>query len=128
MNWIDYLAFDKSRKAVKTFGVILAIILIAISIYQGAVKNGPFEWFLGMAVLIGFSAFFVPVLVRIIYYPWMIAARVIGFIVMHGLLAILFYGIITPLGWLRRTLFKNRVNEETYWIKKKNEPDMERMF
>ena len=84
-------------------------------------------------IFIGASYLFL-MLIKIIYYPWMVIANSLGFLIMHVLLIILFYFILTPIGLIRRIIGKDPLARESdlesYWIKKdqSNLPDLERMF
>ena len=67
---------------------------------------------------------FVPELLKEAYRVWMAAAFAIGWLVSRIILLILFYFVLTPVGFLAR-LFKKefmdtdfRKKKESYWIPK----------
>jgi hypothetical protein len=81
------------------------------------------------AVLIGVIGLFKPQLLRPIYVGWMIAVFPIGWTVSRFVLAILFYGVFTPIGLLFRMigrdalLLKLKPEADSYWIPKDSPGD-----
>jgi hypothetical protein len=59
--------------------------------------------------------------VRPIYLGWMYAAYPIGWVVSHLVLAIVYYGVVTPIGWLMRRIGYDPLERQfarsasTYW-------------
>jgi len=55
---------------------------------------------------------------------WMLLAGVLGYINSRILLSLMFYGVMTPYGWVLRLFRRNTMNRrgpgaETYWIPRK---------
>ena len=83
-----------------------------------------------LAILIGVAGWFRPNIIRPIYVAWMIAVFPIGWTVSRLTLAILFHGVITPLGLFFRLMGRdaldlNRKPEvNSYWVSKEisNDP------
>lgn len=86
----------------------------------------------GLAVLIGVFGWFRPPIIRPLYVSWMIAVYPIGWTVSRITLAVLFYGLFTPLGLLLRILGRDALGLkldpelETYWVSKETSDDPRR--
>jgi hypothetical protein len=84
--------------------------------------------------LIGMLGLFKPQLLRPLYLGWMIAVFPIGWTVSRLILAVLFYGVFTPLGWcfhiLGRDALSLKLQPEaaSYWISKETPDDTRRYF
>jgi hypothetical protein len=136
MNWTksELFQFDRSRRSIRRFGLLLAALILVYFTLRW-VWRGELIW-PGFAVglLIGLLALVYWRGVRVIYIPWMVIVRIIGFIVTHILLAIVFYLIFTPVGLIRRLLgwdpLQRRRTADSYWIQRDpdQQGDLERMF
>ncbi|MFQ6604686.1 MAG: hypothetical protein ACE5D8_03930 [Fidelibacterota bacterium] len=132
MPWTEHLKFDKSQKAVQSFGLVLSGIIFAVGVYRNLVLHREFHGEATLAILLVISALFFQQPLRLVYYPWMVIVRIIGFIILHFILLIVYFTVITMIGLIlqgRRALKNNRrPDPDTYWIRKDNPPNMERMF
>jgi hypothetical protein len=85
-----------------------------------------------LAVLIGIVGLFKPQLLRPIYVGWMIAVFPIGWMVSRLVLAILFYGVFTPIGMFFRMLGRDALGLQrqpelaSYWVSKETPDDPRR--
>ena len=76
----------------------------------------------------------VPGLLRIVYVAMAYAAFPIGFVLSHIILAVVYYGVLTPTGLLMRLFghdpLRRQVDPEakTYWIKHEQPEDISRYF
>jgi hypothetical protein len=75
----------------------------------------------------------VPALVRPIYVGWMIAAFPIGWTVSRVALALTFFGVVTPMGWIfritgRDALMLRRRAVTSYWSPKTKAADAREYF
>jgi hypothetical protein len=84
------------------------------------------------AVGIGIIGLFKPQLLRPIYLGWMIAVSPVGWTVSRMILAILFYGVFTPIALLFRMMgrdglfLKLQPEADSYWIPKDSPGDPRR--
>jgi len=75
-----------------------------------------------------------PPLIRWVYVGWMVAVFPIGWTVSHLLLAVAYYGVLTPIGFLVRTLRGDPLERAadpqatTYWKPRSQVTDVERYF
>jgi Saxitoxin biosynthesis operon protein SxtJ len=108
----------------RSFGVLLAIFVPVLGVLiwwrTGRFDAGTTIWIAG-GVLTAIY-WMVPPVRRLVYVGWMYAAFPIGWTVSHILMALIFYLVITPIGWMMRAtgrdpLFKRfDRSARTYWM------------
>lgn len=75
-----------------------------------------------------------PQRLRMLFVLWMLAAYPIGWVMSHVLLAIVYFGVVTPIGLCLRLRgrdslqLKPRNNAESYWIARPAPPESARYF
>ena len=115
---------NASRKEVRKFGVMFAVICIAVAGYQIYRQSHLWPWFAGgAAFFLGTGLFGYPLL-RPVYIGWMNFAFVLGWINTRVLLGVFFYLIITPIGLamrlFRRDILDQKIDPsaKSYWRKR----------
>ena len=109
-----------SNKDIKSFGITIGIILLVLS---GLLMYHGKEFYQTIAILA--SAFIglgliLPILLKPIYFMWMVFAAILGWIMTRVILSLVFYLIITPIGLITRIIgedflaFKKK-NLDSYW-------------
>ena len=92
------------KKSIRSFGVTIGIILLAIAITLFA-KNNLFLKSLGIIssvfLILGIIA---PIMLKPFYLIWMIFAMILGWIMTRVILSLIFYFIVTPIGIIARLL------------------------
>ncbi len=90
---------------------------------------------LGMlAGVCGLLGAMTPRLLRPLYLGISVVAWPIGFVVSHVLLAIVFFGILTPVGLVMRLMSRNPLargfdtDADTYWVRREPTRDVKRYF
>jgi hypothetical protein len=86
-----------------------------------------------LAVVIGGLGLVRPAAVRLVYTGWMVAAFPIGWIVSRLMLAVMFYGVFTPVAWVFRLMGRDglrlrRRHVESYWSVKSGAARAEEYF
>ncbi len=122
MQWSD-IPRDPPDRQLRLFAAILVLALVAVQIwYAQALWEQPFLWLACEAVTwYGLLGLVRPRLLRPVFVGWMIAVFPIGWLVSHVLLAIVFFGVFTPLGLLFRLMGRDvlqrrrQAKQETYW-------------
>ncbi len=72
--------------------------------------------------LLGVAGIVAPNCLRWLYVGWMVLVFPIGWVVFQTMLAILYFGVFTPIGWLMRLLGRDPLqlrptpNATSYWI------------
>lgn len=134
-----------NRKKLRQFGVIatLAFGLLGLLLYW---KKGLFGLSLGetadtLALAAGAAALVVAILslaapggLRPLYIVLTLVAFPIGYVVSHVILALLFYGLLTPVGLLFRVLRRDPLHRkfdrdaESYWVPRRQREAKEYYF
>jgi hypothetical protein len=98
------------------------VIFGAMSILEATTRHRPMvAWtFAALALTIGPLGLIRPTLVRPVFVAWSVVAFPIGWLVSTVMLAVLFYGVFTPIGLLfrvvgRDALLLRRQSMTTYW-------------
>lgn len=130
---------DSGISSLRKFGVTMGIILAllgAIFLWKGR------DWYSHLFILsVGFLLFGLvfPILLRPIYKGWMTLSILMGWVMSRVILCILFYLIITPIGFLLRVCGKDilglkfRIGDtDSYWMQKRKtrsqKSDYEKQF
>lgn len=87
----------------RKFGLLVGGIFCAIALWPAVIRGaGPRWWALVVAVLLLVPALLAPRGLAPVYRIWMIAGEALGWINTRILLGVVFYGLITPMGLIRR--------------------------
>jgi hypothetical protein len=140
INW------KPDRRQLAGFGTICVIAFAAIGLFiflkHGVIGIDMVErtaWitagiFWGLALLCGVLRFVAPSALRPLYVALTAIALPIGFVLSHVLLAILFFGVFTPIGLVFRFIGHDPLHRRfdrdgtTYWVPREPEPDVKRYF
>ncbi len=88
----------------------------------------------GLAVGVGLPGLAAPGAVRPVYLAWMALAFPIGWLLSHIILAVIYYGVFTPVACvfrlMRRDLLARRFDREaeSYWVRRKARDTVDRHF
>ena len=134
--WLVSLIFNRENRRLQLLGVLLPG-LFALSV-AAVGWVGPFRvagslWAIGTAG--AFLIWIVPRAGRQIYVGWMLAGVPIGWTLSHGVLAIVYYVVVTPIGLLMRLFGRDpmqrrldRSGDGSYWIERPPQADTSRYF
>jgi len=116
-------ATEATPKNLRVFGVGAAVILTAIWALRLFVFHHGSAWvLLALAGFLILTGLFVHPLLKPIYRGWMWIAHKIGWFNTRLLLGIVFYGLVMPIGILKRLLGKDAMKRKidpsakSYWI------------
>jgi hypothetical protein len=130
VNW------NPSRKELKAFSLLL-IVFFAIVAWLAHRKGASIEtaWMIASGgAVVGVAGLFSPAFIRVVYVVWMTAVFPIGFVVSNVVLAIVFYGVVTPIGLLAKLTGRNALqlgfdrDAKTYWNPRQQIKDPRRYF
>lgn len=136
---IEEIKNIKSEKSdVRKFGITIGLFLIILAGYLFWRGRDAFEVTLVSGIALCVLGFAIPVVLKPIYWIWMILAIILGWIMTRVILSLLFFIVITPIGLFSR-LSGNRFldlkwdkSKDTYWnyrtTKQLNNEDYERQF
>ena len=125
MQWSD-IPFHPSRATLRQFAGLWLVFFGGLALWQGLVRGqtGLATLCAVLALTIGPLGLIRPGWIRPIYVGWMILAFPIGWTVSQVMLALMFYGLFTPIGLLFRLLGRDplhrarRPGVESYWTPK----------
>ena len=87
----------------RKFGLLVGGIFCAIGLWPAVARGADARWWaLVVGALLLAPALLAPRALAPVYRVWMAAAEVLGWINTRILLGIVFYGLITPMGFVRR--------------------------
>jgi hypothetical protein len=134
MQWSD-ISFAPATRTLRQFAALWLVFFGALACVQEFKYGRPaLALALGvLAVTIGLLGLVRPQSMRLIYVGAMIVAFPIGWLVSRLLLAVLFYGMFTPIGLLfwalgRDVLRRRRTEQRTYWAPKPKPADAQSYF
>jgi hypothetical protein len=118
INW------QPSRRELRQFAGIWFPACFALVGFWAFRKTGALPlagaiWGAGAAASL--VAFFVPAVARWLWIVWMCAAFPIGWTVSHVLMGVIYYLVVTPIGWLLRLAGRDSMGRKfdraaaTYW-------------
>lgn len=114
---------DPTRKQIRQFGLLVGTVLILIGLWQW--RQGSFEtgrlvlWSVGgFLVLAGLTA---PMILKPLYAVWMKLAHALAWLNTRIIISLLFFLVITPIGFIMRLIKRDLLNEKinqgakSYW-------------
>ena len=134
MQWSE-VTKAPPQKMLRQFGGLLLLVFVGLAVWR--VWNGRADgWAAALAVVgvtLGVCGLVRPSSVRWIYTGWMVAAFPIGWTISWLVLALLFYGVFTPVALAfrlrgRDALRLRRRNERSYWTAKAPPPGVASYF
>lgn len=134
MQWSD-IQFQPPARLLRQFAGLWLLFFSALATLQ--MMRGHESVALGLAALaitIGPLGLWRPAFMRPIYVGWMILVFPVGWVMTRVTLALLFYGLFTPMAWLFRLRgrdaldLRRRSDKESYWTSKPAPADVRRYF
>ena len=118
----------KSEKSdLRNFGIIIGIILLIISGFFFWKEKELFQIFLTVGITFLLTAVAIPVILKPVYWMWMIFGIILGWIMTRVILSLLFYVVLTSIGLTLRLFGKQFLelrwdkSKESYWNRRTNE-------
>ena len=108
----------------RAFGLMLVVVFALIALWPLFSGNAPRWWAFAPALLAAVLAWRAPQVIAVPNRLWMKLGELLARIVAPVALALLFYGMFVPLGWLMRAtgrnplLLERDVAADTYWIER----------
>ena len=134
MQWSD-IQFKPSDKTLRQFAGLCLIVFGLMAVVELEFRHRPtFALVYGAAaVILGPLGLIAPRAVRPVWVAWMVVAFPIGWVVSTVFLAILFYGVFTPIGLAfrlsgRDALALKRASRQSYWSLRPEPRDARQYF
>lgn len=136
---IEEIKNIKSEKSdLRKFGITIGLFLVILAGLLFWRGRASFEIFLISGLVLLVFGLIIPVVLKPVYWIWMVLAVILGWIMTRVILTLLFYVVLTPIGVFGR-LSGNRFldlnwnkSENTYWnyraTKQHDNEDYERQF
>ncbi len=97
-----------SKKELRRFGLVVGGIFTLLSIWE--------LWLGVLGAILILGGIILPLALKWPYKLWLGLGLILGFIVSHIILTILFYLVITPIAIVKRLVTKkSKVEPDTYW-------------
>ena len=123
---------------IRKFGITIGPLLIVIAGFLYWRGRGSVEVFLITGSVLIVLGLLLPIILKPVYWLWMVLSVILGWIMTRVILSLLFYIVITPIGLIAR-VFGNRFldlqwdkSKDTYWNYRDNKgqspEDYERQF
>ena len=118
----DHHAPAVSDSQARKTALVVAGVLFAIAlwnVYRG--RMSVVVILVGMAALLTLIGLFVPVAARAFHRFWMGIAAILGYINSRILLCLIYYGLFTPVGLVRRLMGRDPMRrrgeaQSSYWV------------
>ncbi len=120
------LKTEASAKELAWFGVLLlaAAGVAGVVLWRatGDLSASRYVWSAG--VLIAVVYYLIPPFRRPIFLGWMYATYPIGWVMSHVLLAVIYFGLLTPIGWVMRVFgydplaIRRDSARQSYWTER----------
>ncbi len=122
----------------RKFGITIGVFLLVIAGFLFWKGKDSFEILLISGLALCLLGLTIPVLLKPIYWIWMVLAVILGWIMTRVILSLLFFVVITPIGVFSR-LFGSKFldlkwdkSKDSYWntrtVKQQNNEEYERQF
>jgi Saxitoxin biosynthesis operon protein SxtJ len=135
MQWSD-IQFRPPEKTLRQFAWLWLAFFGGLAAWEGIVRQRTIlaAAFAVLALSIGPVGIIRPQTLRPIYVAWMVLAFPIGWTISQAILALMFYGLFTPIGLIFRIIGRDPLHRarvpgvESYWSPKTIPADPRRYF
>ena len=118
---------ESGKNDLRKFGITVGIILLIVSGFLFWKEKESFQIFLAIGITLFLASIAIPVVLKPVYWIWMIFAIILGWIMTRVILSLLFYVMFTSIGLTLRFFGKQFLelrwdkSKETYWNFRTNE-------
>jgi hypothetical protein len=135
MNWRD-IPWTPTPRTLRQFAGLWIFCFAGLACWHGLVRghSGLGAAFVILAVTVGPLGLVKPTVVRPIFVGWMVVVFPVGWMVSRLALAVLFYGVFTPVALLFRLVGRDALCRSyqpqmgTYWTRRQTTVDVNRYF
>lgn len=122
----------------RKFGITMGIILAVMGFYLLWKGKNYVEYIFSLAAAFFILGLVIPSALKFVYKAWIVMSVIMGFIMTRVIMVIIFYMIVTPVGFVASIIGKNFLDvkidktAKSYWIVReivrKEKSDYERQF
>jgi hypothetical protein len=108
----------------RAFGLVFTGVFLLVGLWPLLDRAGPRWWAVGLAGLFLVASLAVPRLLAPLNRAWARFGRLLHRVVNPIVMALLYFGVVTPMGLLRRALIRDPLHlardpeAESYWIER----------
>ena len=124
----DLIAEIKTtKKEYRNFGIILGLITLTLGSIMFWKNNSFYSILFTISLIFLTSGLLTPMILKPIYFVWMVLASILGIFMTRLILSIVFYSVLTPIGLVFRIFGKQFIelrwdkSEDSYWNYRSNE-------
>ena len=109
------------KKDLRNFGLTFSLIFLILASVLFITKSNSFNVTISIALSFALTGLLVPVILKPLYFIWMVFSIVIGWIMTRIILSVLFYLIMTAIGQTMKLLnkdllgLKKDADLDSYW-------------
>jgi len=118
----DIQQLKTDARTLRKFGLLVGGVFAAFGVLFLLRHKGHYPYFLWPGAGLMVLGAVLPRMLKWVYLAWMGLAIVIGFCMAHAILVLLFYLVITPVGWAARLVGRDFLQREldpsraSYWL------------
>ncbi len=135
MTLVD-INWRPSRGQLRVFALLLIVFFAIVSwlVYRWTDSTRTAAAIFAVAAAVAVAGLIVPKLIHGVYVVWMALAFPIGFVISHLAMALVYYGLFTPLGLLMRLFGRDAMQlrfdraAKSYWKRRPETTDSKRYF
>ena len=130
--WHEIKAIDTSRKALRSFGLVVGgvlLVIAAVIVWRSGWTLGPAgRWVGGIGAALAVLGLILPAVLLPVYRVWMALAVVLGFVMTRVILTLVYFLVLLPIGLVRRMLGNDPMHRHpdptasTYWLPHEDTP------
>lgn len=104
---------EVTRKDLRSFGLIVGGVFAVIGLWPVIWRGDDYRvWALALAVLLIAPALVFPAVLKPLHRVWMKLGEILGWINTRLILGAIFFGVVTPMGLIRRLLGKDSMGRQ----------------
>lgn len=106
------MELSASNKELRSFGLLVGSVFAVIGLWPFLLREEPVRlWALGLGSTLIMLGALRPVMLRPLHKLWMLLGHALGWVNTRILLGIVFYGLVTPIGFVFRLMGKDMMRQ-----------------
>ena len=112
---------QSNKGDLRKFSILIGFIFFIIGCFLFFKEQASFKFFFTIGITLFFTGITIPVVLKPIYWMWMVFATILGWFMTRLILSILYYIVITPIGLILKLFGKEILDlkisnhETSYW-------------
>ena len=121
MIWEEIKNIKSDKNELKKFGLTVGAVLLAVGLVLYFLEKPANLYFISIGAFLAAAGLSVPEILLPLQKLWMALAVILGFIMTRVILSILFFVVVTPIGFAAKIFGKDFLDEkidrkkESYW-------------